>query len=271
MSPTGVAVAQASEPIRILLVDPDYAHRDALAGRLASIGWSVREAWDIGAAMAYLGQTAFDIVVLDDDLPDGYGFDLVKAIRDVTDCGIVMMSGRADVTRRILALEMGVDDFLAKPVDLGEALARLKAVWRRYRPVVRPPINVRPLGDGHIDLVHRRVTSRTGVPAPLTPLEFALLAALFRASGRTLSREQLLDECHGDADRAQPRTVDVMIRRLRAKLAQAALSGVVIATRRGGGYALALAEAQMPTPATGLATGPQPASALRPTRLLSPT
>jgi two-component system OmpR family response regulator len=222
--------------MEILLVDPDYAHRDAIASSLQAIGHRVRQAWDRRTVMGCLAESRFDVVVLADELPDGFGLDLVGSIRETTDCGIIMLSSRGDVGHRIVGLDSGVDDFLTKPVDLGEMAARLKAVWRRYRPLVLRRSTA--FGEGEIDLFTRRLMDRTGTLVPLTPLEFAILAALHRAKGRALSREELLRDCYREDARSQPRAVDVMIRRVRSKLARADLPGVLISTHRGGGYAL---------------------------------
>lgn len=245
----GGRVASAAERIEILVVEPDFAHRDALSGSLQAIGHGVRQAWDIRTATAYIAESRFDVVVLADELPDGFGLDLVETIRDTTDCGIIMLSSRADVGRRIVGLEIGVDDFLTKPVDLGEMAARLKAVWRRYRPQARRRVTA--FGEGEIDLFARRLTDRTGALVPLSLLEFAILAALFQATGRAMSREELLRECYRDDAGSQPRTVDVMIRRVRTKLAGADLPGVAIATRRGGGYALTVSRTATPVSGPG--------------------
>ena len=179
-----------------------------------------------------------DLLVLDVMLPGFDGLEVCRRLRRdaaTASLPIIVLTARADEADRVVGLEVGADDYVVKPFSPRELVARMKALLRRTRPPAGGPGGpVMRVGDLEIDEARHRV-SLAGVPVELTAKEFALLAALARARGRVLSREQLLATVWGHANAAEieSRTVDVHIRRLREKLGREARR---IATVKGLGY-----------------------------------
>ena len=176
-----------------------------------------------------------DLVVLDLMLPEMDGLEVCRRLRgDPTTASLplIMLTAKADEVDRVVGLELGADDYLAKPFSPKELVARVRAVLRRARP---GPVT-RPVSAGEISLdASRHTVTVGGRPVELTPKEFDLLQTLLEAAGRVLSREHLLNRVWGyaRADEIESRTVDVHIRRLRAKLGAEERR---IATIKGVGY-----------------------------------
>jgi DNA-binding response OmpR family regulator len=190
--------------------------------------------------LAALRQRRFDVMLLDVMLPGIDGFEVCRRLRatpELTALPVIMLTARGDEVDRIVGLELGADDYLPKPFNPRELLARIRAVLRRGAPAAagRPPFRA---GGLAIDFEAREVLV-DGRRVVLTYHEFELLAALARAAGRVLSREQLLDAVRGaDAD-SFDRSVDVHVSRLRAKLEKNPRAPRYIKTVRGVGYSLA--------------------------------
>jgi two-component system OmpR family response regulator len=178
-----------------------------------------------------------DLIVLDLQLPDRDGMALASAIRSTSDIPIVMLTGRGSAIDRIVGLEVGADDYVVKPFNNLELLARVKAVMRRTRPV---PSNRKRHGykfAGYfLDLHARRLEGPDGSAVQLTVAEFELLQALLKAEGRVLTREQLLDMTHHVNSDVFDRTIDVLILRLRRKIEPVPSRPQFILTQRGLGY-----------------------------------
>jgi two-component system OmpR family response regulator len=227
-------------PDRIAVVDDDEGVRAAVCDLVAADGYEAvpcRTASDLFAALA----EPIDLVVLDLRLPDRDGFSVAASLRATSDVPIIMLTGRGGDVDRILGLEIGADDYVVKPFNTRELLARIKAVLRRRgRVVPTPPAEPVRRGwrfDGFVvDLDRRRLTDRVGGPVSLTVAEFDLLAALVGAHGRVLSRERLLDLTHRIADDVFDRTIDVLILRLRRKIEPDPTNPRFIRTERGHGY-----------------------------------
>ena len=221
--------------MKILIVEDDERVADALAGFLGRAGYAVERAGDGQGALDMLG-TDTEAVILDLGLPDIDGIDLCRRIRAVSGVPILIATARSQVHERIRGLRAGADDFLVKPYDVQELLARIEAVTRRSHAIAG---EVGPVGidiDGvRIDLVARRVLV-DGEPVELTRKEFDLLSALVRAPGRVFGREELLDLVWGQDGFVEPRTVDVHVARLRAKFIAARAPEPGIETVRGVGY-----------------------------------
>jgi DNA-binding response OmpR family regulator len=194
--------------------------------------------YDATSGRAALRQQLFDAVILDVMLPDADGFDVCRQLRASSDVPIVMLTARGEPTDRIVGLEIGADDYLPKPFDPRELLARLRAVWRRRGPSPERSSPVLRFGRLEID-PDARVVRLGGEQRTLTPYQFDLLLTLARAAGRVLSREALMDRVKGETLEAFDRSIDVHISRIRAAIEDDPKQPRRIVTLRGAGYLFA--------------------------------
>jgi DNA-binding response OmpR family regulator len=220
---------------RVLLVDDDTRLHELLATYLAQNGFAVSSAHDGPRALAALDAGAFDVVLLDVMLPGMDGLEVCRRIRAKSRIPIVMLTAKGDETDRVVGLELGADDYIAKPFGPRELLARLRAVLRRVSPQVSAERLV--VGGIAIDVEARRVET-DGVARDLTGIEFDILVALARRAGRVVPRDALLEEAGRGDVAVGERTVDVHISRLRQKLGDDPRTPRVIKTVRGVGYVL---------------------------------
>ena len=224
-------------PADVLIVEDEPDIRNLIVHHLTRDGFRCRTAGSGAEALARVRAAAPDLVVLDLMLPEMTGLEVCRRLRaDPTTAGvpIIMLTAKTDEVDRIVGLEMGADDYVAKPFSPKELVARVRAVLRRAHPAEA----ARPLAVGTVRLdTSRHVVTVGGRPVELTPKEFDLLHALLDAGGRVLSREHLLNRVWGyaRADEIESRTVDVHIRRLRSKLGPEERR---IATIKGVGYRL---------------------------------
>ncbi len=240
-----VVQTQSAEAACIAVVDDDAAVRDTVVDVLQSGGFQAVGLVSAAALQAYLTQGALPLlVVLDLQLPDGDGLALAARLRATCDVPIIMLTGRGSDIDRIVGLEVGADDYMVKPFNARELLARVKAILRRAGRVVPEPANPRPVSakrgfrfDGFVlDTEARRLLDPAGGVIALTVAEFDLLAALVAAHGRVLTRNQLLDMTRTDHDDVFDRTIDVLILRLRRKIEPSPHNPRFIRTERGLGY-----------------------------------
>ena len=228
----------------ILVVDDDKEIRSLLSKFLAKNGLRVSVAADGREMRRVLDEAKIDLVVLDLMLPGDSGLTLCGQLRATTTIPVLMLTAVAEDTDRIIGLEMGADDYLAKPFNPRELLARIRAILRRAEERAPPAIAVE--GDAEIAFAfdgwaiqpgRRQLLDPSGRPVELTAGEFDLLMALVERPQRVMSRDRLLDLTKGRAASLFDRSIDVQIGRLRRKLETAAAgSGALIATVRGGGY-----------------------------------
>jgi DNA-binding response OmpR family regulator len=222
--------------VTVLLIDDDRRFTDGLAEYLQRNGLAVSVANDAAEAERRLAGGAFAVILLDLMLPDADGLDLARRIRAHSTAPIIMVSARGDDVDRIVGLETGADDYLAKPFNPRELLARVRAVLRRV-DVTRAGARF-VTGSLVIDFDARRV-ELDGREVSLTAHEFDLLAALARNAGRVLTRDQLLEITRaGGADEVFDRAVDVIVSRLRQKIEADPRAPRYLKTIRGVGYAL---------------------------------
>ncbi|MBS0296004.1 MAG: response regulator [Proteobacteria bacterium] len=225
---------------RILVVDDDPGIRDVLSDFLSKHGYAVQTVGDGNAMEAALATSAPDLVVLDLMLPGEDGLSICKRLSNSSGPPVIMLSAMGEETDRIIGLELGADDYLPKPCNPRELLARVKAVLRRRREP-SPAASMGGTGaavefDGwRLDLVRRELTSPQGVVAPLSSGEFGLLRVFAERPGRILTRDQLLDLARGPTSDAFDRAIDVQISRLRRKLDDGS-GHELIRTVRGEGY-----------------------------------
>ncbi|MDC0709377.1 response regulator transcription factor [Stigmatella sp. ncwal1] len=221
-------------PTRVLLIDDDTRMYELLSQYLGQNGISVAHAPDGGRGLAALEGTPYDAVLLDVMMPGMDGLEVCKRIRAKTQVPILMLTARGDETDRVVGLELGADDYLAKPFSPRELLARLRAVLRRAQPTA---VSDRMESQGvSIDVAGREVKVN-GKTVDLTGLEFELLVALVRRAGRVIPRDALLGEAGRSDTVVGERTVDVHISHLRQKLGDD--GGRLIKTVRGVGYVFA--------------------------------
>jgi len=223
------------EQALILIVDDDAELAAMLVRLFSREHWATQTVLTAGDAERALGQLRPDIVLLDAMLPDGNGFDLARRWRAAYPAlGVVMLTARGDPIDRAIGLEIGADDYLPKPFEPRELVARLRALLRRTSPGRGDTTVLRFVGLS-IDILKREVTAGTRVVA-LTSVEFKLLVSLARQPGAPLSRDALSEAVQAGGYQPQERTVDVQIARLRRKLREASPGAEWIDTVRGEGY-----------------------------------
>jgi DNA-binding response OmpR family regulator len=226
----------------ILIVDDDPDIRDTVQDYFELNGYDVSQA-DGGDTMAeVLAKRPADVVLMDLNLPGDDGLALTRKLRDTGTTRIIMLTAAADTVDRILGLEMGADDYVPKPFDLRELLARVKSVLRRLAEPGEQRINVdqRPemirMGRCMLDLAGHRLFGVDGAEIPITSMEFDLLQAFARNPDRVLTRDRLLEIAHNkDAD-VFDRSIDVRIARIRRKIEADPEKPQVFKTVRGAGY-----------------------------------
>ncbi|KZK77506.1 Aerobic respiration control protein ArcA [Pseudovibrio sp. Ad46] len=223
----------------ILVVDDDLTSRVALSGYFETEGYRVSEAEDGAQMRSVFAGGDVDLIMLDIRLPDDDGLTLLKDVRKKSDVGIIMVTGRTDDVDRIVALEMEADDYVIKPFNPRELLARSKNLLRRVRAGRVPAaVDERVLNFSGwvLDLDKRGLQSPEGEDVRLTRGEFELLSALVENKGRVLTRDNLLDHLnHWEWDPSD-RTVDVLIGRLRRKIEANPKDPTLIMTVHGVGY-----------------------------------
>jgi DNA-binding response OmpR family regulator len=217
----------------ILLVDDDEALSALLVEYLGRFDMTVATAAHAQEAFRLLRTDPPDVLVLDVMLPGMNGFDVCRKVRETSRLPIVMLTARGDVTDRVVGLELGADDYVPKPFEPRELVARIQAVLRRGAPA--PAEERVRAGDLEVDL-GRRSARLEGRELALTTAELELLALFVRHSGRVLTRDRLLEETRGVDWDAYDRSIDVLVSRLRQKLGDDARSPRYIRTVRGTGY-----------------------------------
>ena len=226
----------------LLVVDDDANIRTMLRRYLSGEGFVVSEAADGEAARAQLRKTPVDLVLLDVTMPGEDGFSLARAIRAGSQIPIIMLTGKGDLIDRVVGLESGADDYIAKPFHLREVLARIRTVLRRTaaQPVVKPEsqanVDVVSFDGWRLDLEKRELSRADRGAVALTTAEFELLAVLVKHANRVLSRSQVMDLVKGRAWAAYDRVIDTQIGRLRKKSEHDPASPQLIKTVRGAGY-----------------------------------
>lgn len=221
---------------QVLIVDDDTRLSAMLADYLSANGFSVQTAASGHAGLAALSRRVLDAVVLDIMLPDIDGFETCRRMRAVSDVPILMLTAKGDETDRIVGLEIGADDYLPKPFNPRELLARLRAILRRRNHGA--PSKILRFGRLEIDPGSRLVRI-DGEERLMTSYQFDLLVALAENAGRILSREQLMDMVRGAELDAFDRSIDVHVSRIRAAIETDPKQPRRIVTVRGAGYVFA--------------------------------
>ncbi len=237
----------AQPPPHILVVDDDREIRDLLAKFLERHGLRVTAVRDAREARRALPHGHFQMIVLDLMLPGETGLDFARWLRSPASghagMGLVMLTAMGEETDRIIGLELGADDYVPKPFNPRELLARMRAVLRRAgdsgRSASEPLVRTWRFGGWTLEPTRRRLINPDGVEVPVTGGEYDLLLALVERANRVLTRDMLLDLLRGRQAGPFDRAIDVAISRLRRKLEDDGRHAQIIKTVRGGGYVLA--------------------------------
>lgn len=229
----------ASDSISVVYVEDDEKLARLTARYLESHGVVVTLARDGSEGVSAVLRERPDVVLLDLMLPGMDGFEVCRQLRSRIDTPILMVTARGEEADRVMGLEGGADDYIAKPFSSRELLARIRAHSRRARGHAGPEDGLLSVGPLTIESSTRRATLN-GEDLALTTYEFDLLKVLAERAGRVLTREQLVDRVRGSADEAFDRSIDVHISHLRRKLGDDPRNPSVIKTIRGVGYVLAL-------------------------------
>jgi two-component system, OmpR family, phosphate regulon response regulator OmpR len=224
-------------PTRVLIVDDDARLVEMLGGYLRSRGYRVDGCGDAESGLETLRRAEYDAVVLDVMLPGIDGLEACRRIRARSQVPILMLTARGDDMDRIVGLELGADDYLPKPFNPRELLARLAAILRRTRGAAAQPAEVLRFGALEIDRAAREVRVR-GERRELTGRQFDLLLLLAERAGRVQSREQLMDALKGEEWDNVDRSIDVHISRLRQAIEDDPKRPRYVRTVRGAGYVL---------------------------------
>lgn len=221
---------------RVLIVEDDREVRETVAEYLGSQGYEVREAVDGNAMRKLLGDGIPELVLLDVRLPGEDGLSLARWLREHHDVCIIMVTAAGEVIDRVVGLEVGADDYIAKPFDLRELLARVKSVLRRsVKPAGTASRRV-VFGNCQLDLDRHQLLGAAGEDIPLTAMEFDLLRAFAEHPNRVLSRDQLLTLTRNRDWEPFDRSIDIRIARLRRKIDDDPEHPRTIKTIRGSGY-----------------------------------
>lgn len=240
-------------PDRLLVVDDDAALRETIRDFFELEGYEVVEAGDVAQARDQLARSAPDLVLLDLNMPGGSGLGIVAEQRAVGAVPIIILSGKADMVDRVVGLEIGADDYMAKPFELRELLARVRSVLRRTKAAPQPvqadetaaadrgaAERVARFGDGLLfDPARRRVEAPNGEAIGLTGAEYNLVAAFIERPNRVLTRDHIAELTRRAEWDGFDRSIDTLVSRLRRKFAPYADSTRLFQTVRGEGYVLA--------------------------------
>jgi two-component system alkaline phosphatase synthesis response regulator PhoP len=225
--------------VRVLLVEDEPAVAMTLADLLTGEGYEVETATDGRTGLARASSEPFDVVLLDVMLPGMNGFDVCRELRRTgKDVAILMLTARGQLTDRVVGLKLGADDYLTKPFEPPELLARVEALLRRVRKQGLPAVASFQFGDVEVDF-ERGDAKKGGAAIPLAAKEFELLRYLVNRRGKVVSREELLESVWEYQPGVSSRTLDVHIAWLRQKLEDNPASPKHIHTVRGVGYRFA--------------------------------
>ena len=231
----------------IAVVDDEPDIASLVGNYLRAQGYRITTLHDGIGLLALMSADPPSLVLLDLGLPGEDGFSIARKLREHWRCGLIIVTGRGDAVDKVVGLEVGADDYVTKPFDLRELLARVKAVLRRLpEPSAAAPSagasgSPRPVlqfAGWRLDLGARQLLDARGFETALTSAEFDLLAALLRHAGTVLSRDALLEQTRGREAGPFDRTIDVLVARLRKKIETDAEHPQIIKSVRGAGYIL---------------------------------
>jgi DNA-binding response OmpR family regulator len=234
----------ASPPLpHLLVVDDEAEIADSIARYFGKYGFRVSTASDGNAMREVVRAQTVDVVLLDLGLPREDGLELTRWLRERWDGAIIIVTGRGESVDRVVGLELGADDYVTKPFDLRELLARVRSVLRRTVAATLPPQLAQKTGyvfaGFRLDLDRRSLSDANGAEVLLTSGEFDLLCVFVRHPNRVLSRDQIMSDIHGRDSGPFDRAIDVQIGRLRRKIEADSSNPQLIKSVRNAGYMLA--------------------------------
>jgi len=240
-----------SDTVKRIIVCDDETHLREMVGEyLVERGYHVSEAADADVLHKKMACEAFDLVILDINMPGQDGLTALRTLRNSFDIPVIMLTAASEVIDRVVGLEMGADDYLGKPVDLRELEARIKAALRRAPDLpeaegtlagsaAAPTDTLVPFGRCSLDLQAAKLLGEQGEEIPITAMEFSLLRVFSENRGRVLNRDQLLEQAHDRDWEPFDRSIDLRISRIRRKIEVNPTKPEVIRTVRGIGYIFA--------------------------------
>ena len=228
--------ARPTKPPHILIIEDDPVTRATLGSYLDSHGYRVSEADSSEKAERILADTGADLLIVDINLSGKDGLEITREQRALSEIGIILVSGRTDDVDRIVGLELGADDYVCKPFNRRELLARIKNLLRRTASKRRLGRRVYQFDGFTFDSTARQLRDTTGHAIALTRAEFELLRQLVAHPGEVLTRDRLSQGVTHRGEDGAGRTIDVLIRRLRAKLGDDPKAPRIIGTSHGEGY-----------------------------------
>lgn len=225
--------------LRVLVVEDDREIRALMQSSLSVEGFEVQTAVSLQEALALLRHSPPDVIVLDLGLPDGDGLQLVQAVRQQRSVPIIVVSARHQEAQKIALLDAGADDYLTKPFNVGELLARIRVALRHRGTALSAAVTEHALDDLRVDLAAHAVY-RDGEPVHLTPTEFKLLARLVRSAGKVVTHRQLLADVWGPEYTEHTHYLRLYMAQLRAKIERNPAEPRHLLTETGVGYRLAV-------------------------------
>jgi len=229
-----------SEAANILVVDDDVRICRMLSRYLTSAGYTVKTAENGDEMRVRMQYFSPDLIVLDLNMPGQHGLDICRDLRHSSNVGIIILTGSSDKVDEIVGLEGGADDYLVKPVEERELLARVRSILRRVGTGPRQADNdhesIVLFSDWILDLAAHELKSTAGEKVRLTSYEFQILSALVINANKVLSRDQIMDHINGRDWVASDRSVDVLVGKLRKKIEKDPKSPALVKTMRGLGY-----------------------------------
>ncbi|SFN47452.1 winged helix-turn-helix domain-containing protein [Dokdonella immobilis] len=229
--------------VTVLVVDDDEEIRGLLSRYLETHGFDVVTAGTAAQSRIAIADASIDVVLLDLGLPDEDGLVHLKFLQSDWRGPVIVVTGRGDAVERVVGLELGADDYITKPFDFRELVARIRSVLRRFgagpRAADAPAGGTIRFAGFVLDPKSRRLIAPSGQELPVTAGEFALLQALLAHPGQVLSRDQLMNHVHGHDAGPYDRSIDVQIGRLRRRLGDDTEQPSLIKSVRGAGYMLA--------------------------------
>jgi two-component system, OmpR family, response regulator len=244
-------------PVRLLLVDDEPTLREPLADYLSRQGFAVRQAPDAARARALLVEERPDLVLLDIMMPGEDGLSLCRHLVETRELPVILLTARGEATDRIIGLEIGADDYVVKPFEPRELVARIRSVLRRATrlPVLAEEDALYEFDGWQLDPLKRRLTDPEGTVVPISSAEFRLLVAFLTHPRQVLDRDRLLDMVQGREAHLFDRAVDNQISRLRRKVEADSRDPRLIQTVWGGGYRLAADVRRLAQPARAMIAG----------------
>jgi two-component system OmpR family response regulator len=228
------------ESASLLIVDDDPRVSRVLTRLLTAAGYSVNTALNGSEMREFMTANKTDLVILDLQLPGEHGLELTRQLQQTTNVGIIIVSGTGDNVDRVVGLEGGADDYLSKPVDERELLARVRSVLRRVREATQngavTESDVLCFSEWILDTTSHELKSTSGEETILTSHEFELLKTLALSPNRVMSRDQLMDKIAGRGWMPNDRSIDVLVGKLRKKIEENPNKPSIIKTIRGAGY-----------------------------------